>query len=60
MFVSALEANEEGRVVYRHTIRTKVHQFELERNDDGWGTYQGRAEVVRVYDTIYDCAAVPG
>ncbi len=56
----AIEANDEGRVVYQHATKTKVHSFELEGNDDGWGTYQGRAEIVRVYDTIYDCATVPG
>ena len=60
MLASALEANDEGRVVYEHATSTKVHRFELEGNDAGWGTYQGRAEVVRVYDTIYDCAAMPG
>lgn len=53
-------ANDEGRVVYEHPIDDKFHQFELERQDQGWGTYQGRAEIVRVYETRYDCAAGPG
>lgn len=58
-WADAYEAGNEGRVVYQHATETKVHQFELEWNDEGWGTYQGRSEIVRVYDTRWDCLAVP-
>lgn len=58
----AIECDEEGngnRVIYSHRLLRTIHEFILERNDDGWGTYHGRAEIVRVYETRRDCIAVP-
>ncbi len=59
-YATATEATESNRVLYEHRLLIKLHQFELEYRDAGWGTYQGRAEIVRVYETVYDCPIVPG
>jgi hypothetical protein len=55
------KANDDGTVTYRHDLDSGIiHLFNLMRNDQGWGTYQPRDEIVRVYETTYDCHSAAG